>query len=52
MPVKPNAGKTGCMIDAAVMIATVEDPCAVFSKKVRRKGNNNPGLPEQLSIDH
>ena len=38
----PNAGNRGCMIDAAVIIATVEEPCAVFKMKVSRKGNSNP----------
>jgi hypothetical protein len=34
---RPRPCNKGCMIEAAVMMATVEEPCAVFKTTVRRK---------------
>ena len=39
---KPRAGNKGCTIDAAVIMATVYDPCAVFKTKVTRNGKKRP----------
>ena len=35
----PNTGNNGNTIDDAVIIATVEEPCAVLMRQVNKKGN-------------
>ena len=40
--VKPSEIISGANTEAAVIIATVEDPCAVFSTADNKKGRNNP----------
>src|SRR5687768_7287978 len=40
----PNVGSNGNTIEDAVMMATVEDPCAVFKMLVIRKGKKMPRL--------
>jgi len=39
---RPSDCKSGAMILAVVTIATVEEPCAVFSAAAMRKGRNMP----------
>ena len=39
---RPNAGNKGCMIEEAVIIATVEEPCAVLRIAVNINGNKSP----------
>ncbi len=41
---KPKAGNNGNTSEDAVMIATVEDPCAVFNNDVIKKGKSIPML--------
>ena len=41
----PRAVKSGNTIDDAVIIATVDDPCAVLRINVSRNGNRIPRLP-------
>jgi len=38
----PNDGKSGKIMEAEEIIATVEEPCAVLKINVRMKGMNNP----------
>ena len=38
----PRAPSSGAMIPAVVVIATVEEPCAVFNIAARRNGKNIP----------
>ena len=38
----PSAPSSGAMIPAVVVIATVEEPCAVFNIAARRNGKNIP----------
>ena len=42
---KPNAGNNGSTSDDAVIIATVDEPCAVFKTDVSKKGKKMPMLP-------
>ena len=39
---KPSGGSSGAMIVALVIIATVDDPCAVFKMAANRKGRKTP----------
>ena len=39
---RPSAPSNGAMIPAVVVIATVEEPCAVFNIAARRNGKNIP----------
>ena len=41
---RPKAGNNGKTIEEAVMMATVEEPCAVFKTNVMRNGNKMPML--------
>src|SRR5688572_5741185 len=41
---RPSGASKGKTIEAAVMIATVEDPCAVLSMQVSRNGNQIPAV--------
>src|SRR5665213_1504461 len=42
---KPSAGKKGSMMVAAVIMATVDEPCAVFKTEVNKNGKRMPILP-------
>ena len=41
----PRAGKSGSMMEDAVIIATVDEPWAVFKTEVNKKGKKIPMLP-------
>jgi len=42
----PRAGNNGSTIDAAVIMATVDEPWAVFNTDVSKNGKNIPMLPK------
>ena len=46
---KPKTESNGNIMDEVVMMATVEEPCAVFSKAAIIKGINIPN-PEKVEI--
>ena len=41
----PIIGTKGKQIDDEVIIATVDDPCAVFKNAAIKKGTNSPNEP-------
>src|SRR6187431_3676579 len=41
---RPNTGNNGNTIEDAVIIATVEEPCAVLIRQVNKKGNQIPSI--------
>ena len=41
---RPNTGNNGNTIEDAVIIATVEEPCAVLIRQVTKKGNQIPSI--------
>src|ERR1043165_2650968 len=48
----PNTDSNGSIIEEAVMIATVEEPCAVLISAVNKKGNQIPkDLRSNISLN-
>ena len=46
----PNCPKIGAIIDAVVIIATVVDPCAVFSANAIKKGRKIPQFASLMLV--